>query len=128
MSSKCKKCTLKCPNSKHIAQLMFPKLLPASLSFVLKQRLLVQARFRGMENLRCKLTYHIVLFLQEHSAPLYQHFQAQSFHTSMYASGWFLTLFTTQLPLELSFRIMDRFLLEVSGCIYLVVLSDPRIL
>lgn len=45
---------------------------------------------------------------------LYMHFNNMGFDTSMYASSWFLTLFTTTLPLELANRIMDLFLVDVS--------------
>lgn len=41
------------------------------------------------------------------------HFNNMGFDTSMYASSWFLALFTTTLPLELANRIMDIFLAEV---------------
>lgn len=44
---------------------------------------------------------------------LHTHFNNMGFDTSMYASSWFLTLFTTSLPLELANRIMDLFLVEV---------------
>lgn len=42
------------------------------------------------------------------------HFQAQSFHTSMYASSWFLTIFLTSFPLSVATRIFDIFMCEVS--------------
>lgn len=45
---------------------------------------------------------------------LHMHFNNMGFDTSMYASGWFLTLFTTTLPLDLTNRIMDVFLVEVN--------------
>lgn len=41
------------------------------------------------------------------------HFRSQSFHTSMYASSWFLTLFLTFLPLPVATRIFDIFMYEV---------------
>lgn len=44
---------------------------------------------------------------------LYMHFNNMGFDTSMYASSWFLTLFTTSLPIELANRIMDLFLVDV---------------
>lgn len=44
---------------------------------------------------------------------LFTHFNNMGFDTSMYASSWFLTLFTTTLPLDLANRIMDVFLAEV---------------
>lgn len=54
---------------------------------------------------------------------LNQHFQSQNFHTSMYASSWFLTLFTTALSLPLACRIMDVFLSEGMEIIFKVALS-----
>lgn len=44
---------------------------------------------------------------------LHSHFITHAFHTSMYSSSWFLTLFTTSLPLPLVCRIFDVFLNEV---------------
>jgi hypothetical protein len=48
---------------------------------------------------------------------LFMHFTNMGFDTSMYASSWFVTLFTTQLPLEVANRIMDAYLSEVCKCI-----------
>ena len=50
---------------------------------------------------------------QEFLPDLYKHFQAENFNTSMYASSWFLTLFTNQFPLNIVCRVMDLFLSEV---------------
>ena len=50
---------------------------------------------------------------QEFLPDLYQHFQSQSFHTSMYASSWFLTLFATVVPMSVACRVMDLFISEV---------------
>ncbi|XP_077986409.1 ecotropic viral integration site 5 protein homolog [Glandiceps talaboti] len=50
--------------------------------------------------------------IQENLPELYVHFQTQSFYTSMYASSWFLTLFTTTFSVGLSCRIMDVFISE----------------
>lgn len=44
---------------------------------------------------------------------LHMHFNNMGFDTSMYASSWFLTLFTTTLSLEFANRNMDVFLVEV---------------
>ena len=38
----------------------------------------------------------------------------QGFHTAMYASSWFLTLFSSVFPPNVSFRIMDMFICDVS--------------
>ncbi|GFY31270.1 ecotropic viral integration site 5 ortholog [Trichonephila clavipes] len=56
--------------------------------------------------------YQLECIVQEQIPELHMHFQAQSFHTSMYASSWFLTLFTSSLSLHLACRVMDLFLSE----------------
>lgn len=61
--------------------------------------------------------------VSEYLPDLHQHFQSQSFHTSMYASSWFLTLFTTALSLSLACRIMDVFLSEGMEIIFKIALA-----
>lgn len=56
--------------------------------------------------------FQLDTLLQEILPDLHGHFVAHAFHTSMYSSGWFLTLFTTSLPLTLVCRIFDIFLNE----------------
>lgn len=51
---------------------------------------------------------------QEQLPDLNTHFRSQSFHTSMYASSWFLTLFLTTFPLPVATRVFDIFMYEVS--------------
>lgn len=61
--------------------------------------------------------FKTALFLlpQEQLPELNVHFRSQSFHTSMYASSWFLTLFLTFLPLPVATRIFDIFMYEVGN-------------
>lgn len=56
--------------------------------------------------------YQLECLVQEQLPELYVHFQSQNFHTSMYSTSWFLTLFTSNLPLHLAYRVMDLFLSE----------------
>ncbi|KAI2663556.1 hypothetical protein H4Q32_012115 [Labeo rohita] len=58
--------------------------------------------------------YQFECMIQEQLPELHVHFQAQSFHTSMYASSWFLTIFLTSFPLPVATRIFDIFMCEVS--------------
>merc|ERR1711953_764263 len=67
--------------------------------------------------------YQLEVLVQEHIPDLYGHFQSQSIHTNLYASSWFLTLFTTSLPLVLSCRVMDCFLSEGMEVIFRIALS-----
>ncbi|CAH2103511.1 unnamed protein product [Euphydryas editha] len=61
--------------------------------------------------------------VQELLPDLHVHFQSQSFSTSIYASSWFLTLFTTTLSLPLACRIMDVFLSEGIEIVFKVALA-----
>lgn len=56
--------------------------------------------------------YQFEYLLQEQLPELNVHFRSQSFHTSMYASSWFLTLFLTFLPMPVATRIFDIFMYE----------------
>jgi myosin heavy subunit len=67
--------------------------------------------------------YQLENLVAEYLPELNQHFQSQNFHTSMYASSWFLTLFTTALSLPLACRIMDVFLSEGMEIIFKVALA-----
>ncbi|XP_071292383.1 ecotropic viral integration site 5 protein homolog isoform X2 [Agelaius tricolor] len=64
-----------------------------------------------------------LLLMQEHLPELYVHFQSQSFHTSMYASSWFLTIFLTTFPLPIATRIFDIFMSEGLEIVFRVGLA-----
>lgn len=66
---------------------------------------------------------YFLYFVQELMPDLHNHFNSQSFHTSMYASSWFLTLFTTALALPTACRIIDVFLSEGMDIIFKVALA-----
>ncbi|MEE6516350.1 hypothetical protein FKM82_025743 [Ascaphus truei] len=56
--------------------------------------------------------YQLEYMLQEQLPELNLHFRSHSFHTSMYASSWFLTLFLTTFPLPVATRVFDIFIYE----------------
>ncbi|XP_041063800.1 ecotropic viral integration site 5 protein homolog isoform X7 [Carcharodon carcharias] len=56
--------------------------------------------------------YQFEWMIQEQLPELYVHFQSQSFHTSMYSSSWFLTIFLTTFPLPVATRLFDIFMSE----------------
>lgn len=55
----------------------------------------------------------ISLPFQEYIPDLYNHFLDISLEAHMYASQWFLTLFTAKFPLYMVFHIIDLLLCEV---------------
>ncbi|VBB32966.1 unnamed protein product, partial [Acanthocheilonema viteae] len=67
--------------------------------------------------------FQLECLVQEQMPDLCTHFNNMGFDTSMYASSWFLALFTTTLPLELANRIMDIFLAEGMEFIFRVSLA-----
>ncbi|XP_012859331.1 ecotropic viral integration site 5 protein homolog isoform X5 [Echinops telfairi] len=67
--------------------------------------------------------YQFECMIQEHLPELFVHFQSQSFHTSMYASSWFLTIFLTTFPLSIATRIFDIFMSEGLEIVFRVGLA-----
>uniref|UniRef100_A0A1B6C0N9 Rab-GAP TBC domain-containing protein n=2 Tax=Clastoptera arizonana TaxID=38151 RepID=A0A1B6C0N9_9HEMI len=67
--------------------------------------------------------YQLENLVQELIPDLHVHFQSQSFHTSMYASSWFLTLFTTALSLPTACRVIDVFFLEGMEIVFKIALA-----
>ncbi|VIO88462.1 cAMP-dependent protein kinase catalytic subunit, putative [Brugia malayi] len=67
--------------------------------------------------------FQLECLVQEQMPDLCAHFNNMGFDTSMYASSWFLALFTTTLPLELANRIMDIFLAEGMEFIFRVAMA-----
>ncbi|XP_057696608.1 ecotropic viral integration site 5 protein homolog isoform X5 [Corythoichthys intestinalis] len=67
--------------------------------------------------------YQFECMIQEDLPELHVHFQAQSFHTSMYASSWFLTIFLTSFPLPVATRIFDIFMCEGLEIVFRVGLA-----
>uniref|UniRef100_A0ABI8AME0 Rab-GAP TBC domain-containing protein n=1 Tax=Felis catus TaxID=9685 RepID=A0ABI8AME0_FELCA len=67
--------------------------------------------------------YQFESMLQEQLPDLNTHFRSQSFHTSMYASSWFLTLFLTTFPLPVATRVFDIFMYEGLEIVFRVGLA-----
>ncbi|KAL3872041.1 hypothetical protein ACJMK2_040008 [Sinanodonta woodiana] len=67
--------------------------------------------------------YQLERLLQDQLSDIYGHFMDMNLETHMYASQWFLTLFTAKFPLHLVFHILDIFLSEGKDIIFSVALS-----
>lgn len=67
--------------------------------------------------------YQLENLVEEFFPKLDIHFKALGFQTSMYSSSWFLTMFTSTLPLCISFRIMDTFLTDGVEVIFRIGLA-----
>ncbi|KAG8554241.1 hypothetical protein GDO81_003726 [Engystomops pustulosus] len=77
---------------------------------------------QNFEDLHCKF-YQLERLMQEYIADLYSHFLEISLEAHMYASQWFLTLFTAKFPLYMVFHIIDLLLCEGISVIFNVALG-----
>ncbi|XP_043940475.1 EVI5-like protein isoform X5 [Protopterus annectens] len=104
-----------CQGSAFIVGLLLMQ-MPEEESFCVFVRLMQEYRLRelfkpSMAELGLCI-YQFEYLLQEQLPELNVHFRSHSFHTSMYASSWFLTLFLTFFPLPVATRIFDIFIYE----------------
>ena len=88
-------------------------------AFVLLCKLMESERYllrdmykASFENLKMKF-YQLQCLIKENLLDIYAHFCDLKIECHMFATQWFLTLFTAKFPLDLVFRIMDIFLYKV---------------
>lgn len=77
---------------------------------------------QNFEDLHCKF-YQLERLMQEYIPDLYTHFLNISLEAHMYASQWFLTLFTAKFPLYMVFHIIDLLLCEGISVIFNAALA-----
>ncbi|KAG3287926.1 rab GTPase-activating protein 1 isoform X6 [Ictidomys tridecemlineatus] len=77
---------------------------------------------QNFEDLHCKFS-QLERLMQEYIPDLYSHFLDISLEAHMYASQWFLTLFTAKFPLYMVFHIIDLLLCEGISVIFNVALG-----
>ncbi|XP_077298006.1 GTPase activating protein and centrosome-associated isoform X2 [Arctopsyche grandis] len=76
----------------------------------------------GFEVLTLRL-YQLHRLMEEHMEDLRNHFANMGVEPHMFASQWFLTLFTARFPLPLVFHIVDIFLLQGMDTLFQVALA-----
>ncbi|XP_050520900.1 rab GTPase-activating protein 1-like isoform X2 [Daktulosphaira vitifoliae] len=76
----------------------------------------------GFETVYLKL-YQLNKLMEEQIPQLYNHFNTNGIEAHMYASQWFLTLFTARFPLFFVFRIMDVILLQGLDTLFQVAIA-----
>lgn len=76
----------------------------------------------GFENLYLRL-YQLNRLIQDQLPKLYEHFEINGVETHMFASQWFLTLFTARFPLYFVFHILDVVLLDGIDIIFQVAMT-----
>lgn len=76
----------------------------------------------GFDNLYLRL-YQLHRLMEEQLTQLSQHFTEHHIETHMFASQWFLTLFTARFPLYFVFHIIDVFLLQGTETLFQVALA-----
>ncbi|XP_012160946.1 ecotropic viral integration site 5 ortholog isoform X3 [Ceratitis capitata] len=115
-----------CQGSGFIVGLLLMQ-MPEEEAFAVLVQIMQQHRMRDMFKPSMSelglCMYQLESLVQEQIPEMHIHFQQQGFQTTMYASSWFLTLYTTTLNLNLSCRIMDVFLSEGMEFIFKVALA-----
>ncbi|KAL1138790.1 hypothetical protein AAG570_008852 [Ranatra chinensis] len=76
----------------------------------------------GFECLYMRL-YQLNRLMEEQLPQLWQHFRAKGVESHMFASQWFLTLYTARFPLYFVFHIIDVFLLQGTDTLFQVALA-----
>ncbi|KAL7745466.1 hypothetical protein ACLKA6_015471 [Drosophila palustris] len=115
-----------CQGSGFIVGLLLMQ-MPEEEAFAVLVQIMQQHRMRHMFKPSMSelglCMYQLENLVQEQIPEMHIHFQQQGFQTTMYASSWFLTLYTTTLNVNLSCRIMDVFLSEGMEFIFKVALA-----
>lgn len=76
----------------------------------------------GFDNLYLRL-YQLNRLMEEQLTPLWHHLNEHHVETHMFASQWFLTLFTARFPLFFVFHVIDVFLLQGIDTLFQVSLA-----
>lgn len=76
----------------------------------------------GFEALYLRL-YQLNRLLKEQLPDLWDHFEQNGVETHMFASQWFLTLFTARFPLFFVFHVLDLFLLDGLTVLFQVAMT-----
>ncbi|XP_066994264.2 rab GTPase-activating protein 1-like isoform X3 [Anabrus simplex] len=101
--------------------------MPEEQAFCVLVKLMYDYRLRdlykdGFENLYMRL-YQLNRLMEEHLPQLWHHFSEKGVESHMFASQWFLTLFTARFPLYFVFHILDVFLLQGVDTLFQVALA-----
>ncbi|XP_054644495.1 rab GTPase-activating protein 1-like isoform X1 [Dunckerocampus dactyliophorus] len=101
--------------------------MPEEQAFCVLVKIMFEYGLRALyknnfEDLHCKF-YQLERLMQEQLADLWSHFQELNLEAHMYASQWFLTLFTAKFPLCMVFHITDLLLCEGLNIIFNVALA-----
>ncbi|KAM5147926.1 rab GTPase-activating protein 1-like isoform 1-T1 [Mantella aurantiaca] len=101
--------------------------MPEEQAFCVLVRIMYDYQFRNLyknnfEDLHCKF-FQLERLLQDQLPDLYSHFMSLNLEAHMYASQWFLSLFTAKFPLCMVFHIMDLLLCEGLAIIFQVALA-----
>ncbi|KAI5626518.1 rab GTPase-activating protein 1-like, partial [Silurus asotus] len=101
--------------------------MPEEQAFCVLVKIMYEYKLRDLyrnnfEDLHCKF-YQLERLIQEQLPDLWSHFQDLNLEAHMYASQWFLTLFTAKFPLCMVFHITDLLLCEGLNIIFNVALA-----
>lgn len=75
-----------------------------------------------------KKTFYVLLRLEHKYMPkLFWHMIEEFYTPALYATNWFLTLFSSRMPIELTLRIWDIFFIEGFSVMYKIIIAIFKI-
>ena len=75
-----------------------------------------------------KKTFYVLLCLQIKYLPkLFDHMIEEFYTPALYATNWFMTLFSSRMPIELTLRIWDIFFIEGFIVMYKIIIAIFKI-
>jgi hypothetical protein len=77
---------------------------------------------QNFENLSLRL-FQLTCLMRDQLPDLYEHFMNQKLEVHMFASQWFLTLFTARFPLAFVFNVIDFFLLDGINVLFQIAIA-----
>ncbi|KAM9384675.1 rab GTPase-activating protein 1-like isoform 2-T2 [Pholidichthys leucotaenia] len=115
-----------CPGQSFLAAVLLLH-MPEEQAFCVLVKIMYEYGLRALfknnfEDLHCKF-HQLERLMQEQLPDLWSHFQDLNLEAHMYASQWFLTLFTAKFPLCMVFHITDLLLCEGLNIIFNVSLA-----
>jgi hypothetical protein len=75
-----------------------------------------------------KKTFYVLLCLEIKYIPkLFDHMLEEFYTPALYATNWFMTLFSSRMPIELTLRIWDIFFIEGFIVMYKIIIAIFKI-
>jgi hypothetical protein len=116
-----------CQGFSFMAAVLLLQKIPEEQAFAILVKIMFNYGHRDVFKANFKelhlMFYQLEKLLEEYQHELYEHFMENSVETHMYASQWFLTIFTAKFPLHVTYHIIDMYLCEGASIVFQIAMS-----